>query len=152
MKIKLKLKFNFDINVGQYISKLESILHVPSEGVRAGDRSWEPTIINSNGEEEEEEEEELSRNTIESKVHNQGMISNEVRNEVNKEEQNKVQEVQEEVEKEVEEEEEEDGLKAYRHPFRIMIEEEEDFPDLFSRDPGPFPRNLFNRGFFVNIW
>lgn len=39
-----------------------------------------------------------------------------------------------------------------RHPIRAALENDDDFPDVLEKDPGPMPRNIYRKGLFKGLW
>ena len=103
------------------------------------DTSLKLTIINSVGEEEGEEEDE----------------EGDEEEEEEKEEKENVDAAIDEIEIEKEEERnkvEHLNVLGYKHSFRAFVENEDAIPELISESPDPFPENIYNKGFFNNLW
>jgi hypothetical protein len=41
---------------------------------------------------------------------------------------------------------------VYRHSIRDALESNQDIPDVLEKPPGPFPLNIYRKGFFQNMW
>ena len=39
-----------------------------------------------------------------------------------------------------------------RHPIRAALENDEDFPDVLEKHPGPMPPNIYRKGLFKGLW